>query len=97
MPEETNMLIIEETEESTVNITLLNLAAAGRNGTAALRDLIKNDPSAIVALLIPATMDDPDVIIEAVEAGAKAYIRKPVSGEELDRRLTQLLQRREGK
>jgi two-component system, response regulator len=85
MPEETNMLIIEEMDESVVNVTLLNLAAEGSGGIAALRELIINDPSASVALLIPEDMNDPDVIIEAVKAGAKAYIKKPLSGEEMNK------------
>jgi len=97
MSEETNMLIIEETDESVVNITLLNLAVAGNDGIAALRDLIKNDPSAVVALLIPEDMDNPDVIIEVVKAGAKAYIKKPTSVEEINGRLTRLLKREEEK
>jgi DNA-binding NarL/FixJ family response regulator len=92
-PEETNILIIEGTDESTVNITLLNLAAEGSNGVTALRQLMINDPSAIVVLLIPAYMVDPDVVVEAVKAGAKAYIRKYASGEEIKRCLTKMLER----
>jgi len=41
-------------------------------------------------------MDDPDVIVEAVRAGAKSYIKKPTSGEEVERRLANLLRGREG-
>jgi CheY-like chemotaxis protein len=82
MPEETNMLIIEETDESVMNITLLNLAAEGSGGIAALRELIINDPSAAVALLIPEDMDDPEVIVEAVKAGAKAYVKTRIPGKE---------------
>jgi DNA-binding NarL/FixJ family response regulator len=77
MPEETNMLVIEDTDDSTVNLTLLNLAAGERNPVAVLRQLITNDPSAVIALLIPADIADSDVIVEAVMAGAKAYIKKP--------------------
>ncbi len=42
-------------------------------------------------------MDDPGVIVEAVRAGAKAYIRKPLSREELEKRIASLLRRREEK
>jgi DNA-binding NarL/FixJ family response regulator len=94
-PEETNMLVIEGTDESTVNITLLNLAVEGSNAVAALRELIANDPSAIIALLIPAYMADPDVIVEAVKTGAQAYIKKPVSGEVFQKRLTKISRRPE--
>jgi len=77
VPEETNMLIVERTDESLVTITLLNLAVEGSDVSAAIRELIKNDPLTIIALLIPAYMTDPNVIAEAVKAGAKAYIKKP--------------------
>ena len=97
MPEETHMLIIEETDESTVNITLLNLAIEGSDGPAAIRDLLKNDPEAVVVVLIPENADDPDVIVEAVRAGARAYIKKPPSGGEAKRCLTKMLERSEGK
>jgi DNA-binding NarL/FixJ family response regulator len=40
-------------------------------------------------------MDDPDIIVEAVRAGAKAYIKKPISGEEIKRRLSKLLKKGE--
>jgi CheY-like chemotaxis protein len=89
MPEETNTLIIEGTDEKVENITLLNLAVEESGNMAALRDLIKNDPSAMVAVVIPENMDDPDVIFEAVRAGAKAYIKKFASGEETKKRSAQ--------
>jgi DNA-binding response OmpR family regulator len=95
MSEETHTMIIEETGESIVNITLLNLAVTGSDGIAALRELINNDPSAIVVLLIPEHITDPNIIVEAVRAGAKAYIKKPASGEDLKGRLTTLLGRRQ--
>ena len=97
MPEETNMLIIERTDESAMNITLLNLAAEGSDGIFALRELIKNDPSAVVVPLIPTYMTDPNIIVAAVRAGAKNYMKKPTSGEELKRRLNKLAGRREEK
>jgi DNA-binding NarL/FixJ family response regulator len=77
MPEETNMLIIEETDASTINVTLLNLAVEGNKIATTLRELKKNDPSAIIALLIPPYLADDGIVIEAVTAGAKAYIKKP--------------------
>ena len=43
------------------------------------------------------SIDNPDVIIEAVRAGAKAYIKKPASGVEVERRLTKMLERGEAK
>jgi len=60
-------------------------------GIDVVRALTKDNPSAVVALLMPENMDDPDVIVEAVRAGARAYIKKPTSGEEMKSRLTKML------
>jgi len=79
------------------DIALIDLALDGIDGIAVVRALTTHDPSAAVALLMPENMDDPDVIVEAVRAGAKAYIKKPLSGEEIKRRLDNLLRRREEK
>ena len=91
------MLIIGDTDGNPANITLLNLAVEGSDSIAAVCDLIKNDPSSVVALLIPEDMVDPDVIVKAVRAGAKAYIRKPTSSEEIKRHLARLLVKGEEK
>ena len=79
------------------DITLIDLQLEGIDGIDVIRALTKDNPSAAVALLMPENMDDPDVIVEAVRAGAKAYIKKPTSGEEVKRRLTNLLRRSEEK
>jgi len=78
------------------DIALIDLALEGLDGIAVVRALTTHNPSAAVALLIPEGMDDPDVIVEAVRAGAKSYIKKPTSGEEVERRLANLLRGREG-
>ena len=79
------------------DIALVDLNLEGIDGIDVIRALTTNNPSAAVALLIPENMDDPDVIVEAVTAGAKAYIKKPTSGYEIKGRLTKLLRRREEK
>ena len=77
------------------DIALIDLTLAVIDGIEVIRTLTAQDPSASIALLIPESMDDPDIIIEAVRAGAKSYIKKPTSGEEVKRRLSNLLRRRE--
>jgi len=79
------------------DIALIDLKLEGIDGIDVIRALTTDNPSAAVALLMPENMDDPDVIVEAVRAGAKAYIKKPTSGEEIKERLTKLLRRREEK
>jgi len=78
------------------DIALIDLKLEGIDGIDVIRALTTQDPSAAIALLMPEDMDDPDVIVEAVRAGAKAYIKKPTSGEDIKARLTKLLRRREG-
>ena len=79
------------------DIALIDLKLEGIDGIEVIRALTTQDPSAAVCLLIPEDKDDPDVIVEAVRAGAKSYIKKPTSGEEIKGRLANLLRGREGK
>ena len=79
------------------DIALIDLKLEGIDGIDVVRTLTTQAPSAAIALLIPENMDDPDVIVEAVRAGAKSYIKKPISGEEVKRRLANLLKGREKK
>ena len=79
------------------DITLIDLKLDGSGGIDVVRALTKDNPSVAVALLMPETIDDPDIIVEAVRAGAKAYMKKPTSGEELKGRLTKLMGRSEEK
>jgi len=79
------------------DIALIDLKLDGIGGIDVVRALTKDNPSAAVALLMPDNIDDPDVIVEAVRAGAKSYIKKPTSGEEMKERLNKLLKRREEK
>jgi len=85
---------LEKFAQYSPDITLIDLKLDGSGGIDVVRALTKDDPSAAVALLIPEDIDDPDIIVEAVRAGAKAYMKKPTSGEELKGRLTKLIGRR---
>jgi DNA-binding NarL/FixJ family response regulator len=85
---------LEKFAQYSPDITLIDLKLDGIGGIDVVRALTKDNPSAAVALLMPENMDDPDVIVEAVRAGAKAYMKKPTSGEEMKERLTKLMGRR---
>jgi two-component system chemotaxis response regulator CheY len=87
----------EQFAQYSPDIALIDLKLDGTGGIDVVRALTRDNPSAVVALLVPENMDDPDVIVEAVRAGAKAYIKKPTSGEEVKRRLSSMLNRREEK
>ncbi len=83
--------------EYSPDIALIDLELEGIDGISVIRTLSEHYPSAAVALMLPENKDDPDVIVEAVRAGAKAYIKKPTSGEEVKKRLANLLRRRDEK
>jgi two-component system chemotaxis response regulator CheY len=72
------------------DITLVDLKLDGTGGIDVIRALNKNNPAAAVCLLMPESIDNPDVIVEAVRAGAKAYMKKPTSVEDLKGRLNKL-------
>ena len=88
---------LDKFTEHSPDIALIDLALEGVDSISVVRALTKHNPSAAVALMIPENMDDPDVIVEAIRAGAKAYIKKPTSSEEIKKRLGTLLRRREEK
>jgi two-component system chemotaxis response regulator CheY len=79
------------------DIALIDLKLDGIGGIDVVRALTTDNPSAVAVLLMPENIDDPDVIVEAVRAGAKSYMKKPTSGEEIKERLNKLLKRREEK
>jgi two-component system chemotaxis response regulator CheY len=85
---------LEKFAQYSPDIALIDLKLDGMGGIDVVRALIKDNPSAVAVLMMPENMDDPDIIVEAVRAGAKAYIKKPTSGEDLKVRLTKLLGRR---
>ena len=88
---------LEKFAQYSPDIALIDLKLDVISGIDVVRAISTNNPSAAVALLIPENMDDPDIIVEAVRAGAKSYIKKPTSGEEMKERLNKLLRRREEK
>ena len=88
---------LDKFAEYSPDIVLIDLELEGMDGISVVRALTEHFPSAAVALLIPENKDDPDVIVEAVRAGAKSFIKKPTSGDEVKRRLDNLLRRRDEK
>ena len=88
---------LEKFAQYSPDIALIDLKLDGIGGIDVVRALTKDNPSAAVALLMPENMDDPDIIVEAVRAGAKSYMKKPTSGEEIKERLNKLLRGRDEK
>ena len=87
--------VLDKFTQYSPDITLIDLKLEGMDGIDVVRALTAQNPSAAIALLIPENMDNPDIIVEAVRAGATSYIKKPTSGEEVKIRLANLIRRRE--
>lgn len=81
--------------ETKPDIILLDMALEGMDCVTLTRAITERDPQANVILLVAEDSGDPNSIIEAVRAGVKGYIRKPVSVEELETRLANMLRRRQ--
>ena len=77
------------------DIALVDVALERPDGISIIQALTERYSAMAVVMLLPENMDDPDLIVAGVRAGATAYIKKPISGEEIKKRLSNLLRRRE--
>ncbi|MBN1762622.1 MAG: response regulator [Methanomicrobia archaeon] len=75
------------------DITLVDIGLEGIDGIEVTRRIVKEDPAALVLILIAESIDIPDIIVEAVRAGAKGYIKKPLSETEIEKRISGALGR----
>ena len=75
------------------DITLVDIALNGIDGIEVIRRIVEEDPSAVVIMLIEEASDIPDIIVEAVRAGARGYMKKPVTEDELEKRISSALGR----
>lgn len=75
------------------DITLLDIGLDGLDGIEVTRKIVQEDPAAVVIMLIMESTDIPDIIVEAVRAGAKGYIKKPLSEAEIEKRISGALER----
>lgn len=77
------MEAVDKYMELKPDIVLVDVALQGMDGIEVTRTIVNDNPSAAVILLISESMDIPDLIVEGVRAGATAYLRKPLSEEEI--------------
>ncbi len=71
---------IVQIPSSLANIVLMDVKLPGIDGVDAVRELLKTKPELVVIIL---TSFGGDHVVRAVEAGAKGYLLKGTSGEEL--------------
>jgi two-component system chemotaxis response regulator CheY len=75
------------------DIALVDIGLEGIDGIEVTRRIVQDDPAAVVIMLIIESTDIPDIIVEAVRAGAKGYIKKPLSEAEIEKRISGALGR----
>ena len=75
------------------DIALVDIALDGIDGIEVTRRIVNEYPAAVVIMLIVDSLDIPDIIVEAVRAGAKGYMKKPISEEEIEKRISGALGR----
>lgn len=85
---------VDKYKELKPDVALVDIALDGIDGIEVTRRIVEVDPSAVVIMLIAEAPDIPDIIVEAVRAGAKGYMQKPVSEVEIERRISGALRRR---
>lgn len=74
-------------------IVLLDLAIADVGNFAAVRAIVQDNPLSAIILMVPEQLDIPEVIVDAVRAGVSGYIKKPLSPEDIKRRIEGTLRR----
>jgi two-component system chemotaxis response regulator CheY len=72
------------------DIMLVDVALGGLDGIEVTRRIVKEDPTAVVIMLIDESADMPELI---VRAGAKGYMRKPLTESEIGKRISGALRR----
>jgi two-component system chemotaxis response regulator CheY len=88
------MEAVDKYMELKPDVVLVDVALQGMDGIEVTRTIINENPSAAVIMLIAESADNPDIIVEAVRAGACGYMRKPLSAEEIEARIGSALRRK---
>ena len=85
---------VDKYKELKPDVALVDIALDGIDGIEVTRRIVEVDPSAVVIMLIAESSDTPDLIVEAVRAGARGYMQKPISEVEIERRISSALRKR---
>jgi two-component system chemotaxis response regulator CheY len=75
------------------DLILVDVALGGLDGIEVTQRIIKEEQSAVVIMLIDESADVQELIVEAVRAGAKGYLRKPLAESEITKRISSALRR----
>lgn len=85
--------MVDKFAETKPDIALIDLALEGMGRVDLIHTITEHYPSAAVVLMIPERLDELDVIVDAVRAGVKGYIREPISPDELEALLGETLRK----
>jgi len=85
---------IDKCVELKPDVMLVDVALEEKDGIEVTRAAVIENPSVVVIMLITESASSPDVIIEAVRAGALGYIKKPLTAEEIEACIKDALKRR---
>ncbi|MGB2843097.1 MAG: response regulator [Halobacteriota archaeon] len=75
------------------DVMLVDAELKDIEGIEATRIIETENSSAIVILMVAESSDTPDLIVKAVKAGIKGYLRKPFSAEEIEARIGGVLKK----
>lgn len=81
--------------ETKPDIVLVDMALDGLDYASLVSTISQENPAVNVIMTVPEGLDDPDVIVAAVRAGIKGYIKKPLSAEDLRARFQRILRKEE--
>lgn len=75
------------------DVMLVDAELKDLEGIEATRIIETENSSSIVILMVAESSDTPDLIVKAVKAGIKGYLRKPFSAEEVEARIGGVLKK----
>lgn len=75
---------VDSYRELKPDIVLVDVSLPGTDGIEVTRIISNENPSAVVIMLIDEPTDNPNIMVDAVRAGASGYMRKPISAEEIE-------------
>lgn len=76
--------------QETPDLVTMDINMPGMGGIDATRAIIKTNPDATILMLTSHVQED--IIKEAIDAGAKGYVVKPVTKEKMAQRIQQIME-----
>ncbi|MBI2869997.1 MAG: response regulator [Chloroflexi bacterium] len=78
---------LSKSAESRPDITLIDIGIAEENDFSVLRAILEKMPSSNVIVMLPDHPGFPEMVVNAVRAGASGFLKKPISPTDLCQRV----------